>query len=199
MSELPDDWRAWRAQEDLARYDERFRRLAESGRNPHGEADLVASYGPARVLDGGCGTGRVAIELARRGIAVLGVDADPDMITAARGKAPELEWVTGDLADLDRPERFDVVVLAGNVVPYIPPERRERAVAACVAHLAPGGRLVAGFRLRKGWPTPDDHDRWCAAAGAVPEARFATWERSPYTGGDYVVAVHRRPQRAAAT
>jgi hypothetical protein len=72
-------------------------------------------------------------------------------------------------------------------------------VAACVAHLAPGGRLVAGFRLRKGWPTPDDHDRWCAAAGAVPEARFATWERSPYTGGDYVVAVHRRPQRAAAT
>jgi SAM-dependent methyltransferase len=190
MSELPGDWRAWRAQEDLDRYDERFRRLAEAGHDPHGEADLVEVYQPATVLDGGCGTGRVAIELARRGIGVLGVDADADMIAAARGKAPELEWVTADLADLDRPERFDVVVLAGNVVPYVPPERRARAVATCVAHLAPGGRLIAGFRLREGWPTPDDYDRWCAAAGAVPEDRFATWERAPYDGGDYVVAVH---------
>jgi SAM-dependent methyltransferase len=191
VSDLPDDWRAWRAQEDLQRYDERFRRLAEAGRNPHGEADLVASYAPAMVLDGGCGTGRVAIELAGRGIAVLGVDADPDMVAAARGKAPELEWVTADLADLHRPERFDVVVLAGNVVPYVPSERRARAVAACVAHLAPGGRLVAGFRLRPDWPTPDDLDRWCAAAGAAPEDRFATWERAPYAGGDYIVTVHR--------
>ncbi|HLU54959.1 MAG TPA: class I SAM-dependent methyltransferase [Pseudonocardia sp.] len=200
MSDLPDDWRAWRAQEDPARYDERFRRLAASGQNPHGEADLVASYGPASVLDGGCGTGRVAIELARRGIGVVGVDADPEMIDAARAKAPDLEWVTADLADLDRPDRFDVVVLAGNVVPYIAADRRERAVAACVAHLAPGGRLVAGFRLRPGWPTPDDYDRWCAAAGAVAEGRFATWERDPYTGGDYLVAVHRAPgQGAAAT
>jgi SAM-dependent methyltransferase len=194
MPDLPEDWRSWRAQEDLERYDERFRRLAEAGRNPHGEADLVASYAPSAVLDAGCGTGRVAIELARRGIAVLGVDADPDMIAAARAKAPELEWVTADLADLDRRERFDVVVLAGNVVPYVAPERRGRAVAACVAHLVPGGRLVAGFRLRPSWPTPDDYDGWCSAAGAVPEDRFATWGRDPYAGGDYVVAVHRRDQ-----
>ena len=199
MSDLPEDWRSWRAQEDLERYDERFRRLAEAGHNPHGEADLVASFQPATVLDAGCGTGRVAIELAGRGIAVLGVDADPDMIAAARAKAPQLGWVVADLADLDRPERFDVVVLAGNVVPYVAPERRARAVAACVAHLAPGGRLVAGFRLRPGWPTPDDYDRWCAAAGAVPEDRFAGWDRAPHTGGGYVVAVHRRAQGTAAT
>src|SRR5215218_10064597 len=194
MSGLPDDWRSWRDQEDLGRYDERFQRLADAGLNPHGEADLVASYAPATVLDGGCGTGRVAIELARRGIGVLGVDADPDMIAAARAKAPELDWVTADLADLDRPQRFDVVVLAGNVVPYVAPERRARAVAACVAHLAPGGRLVAGFRLQPGWPTPDDYDRLCAAAGALPDDRFATWERATYAGGDYVVSVHRRDQ-----
>jgi SAM-dependent methyltransferase len=199
MPDLPEDWSSWREQEDVGAYDERFRRLAEAGQNPHGEADFVASYAPATVLDAGCGTGRVAIELARRGIAVLAVDADPEMIDAARTKAPELEWVTADLADLDRRERFDVVVLAGNVVPYIPAERRARAVAACVAHLAPGGLLVAGFRLRPGWPTPDYYDRWCAAADAAPVDRFATWDRAPYDGGDYVVAVHRRDQGTAAT
>jgi SAM-dependent methyltransferase len=198
MPDLPDDWQSWREQEDLARYDERFRRLAEAGRNPHGEADLVASYGPVSVLDAGCGTGRVAIELARRGVAVLGVDADPEMIAAARRKAPDLEWVHADLADLDRPERFDLVVLAGNVVPYVAPHRRADAVAACAAHLVPGGRLVAGFALRAGWPGLDDYDRWCAAAGVVLTDRFATWERAPYGGGDYAVSVHVRPRTAPA-
>jgi SAM-dependent methyltransferase len=190
---LPDDWQSWRAQVDLAAYEERFRQLAAAGRDPHGEADLVASYGPSAVLDAGCGTGRVAIELARRGIAVLGVDADPDMIALAREKAPEQEWLVADLADLERPERFDVVVLAGNVVPYVDEGRRARAVAACVAHLRPGGLLVAGFTLRPGWPGLADYDRWCAAAAAEPQECFASWERAPYAGGDYAVRVHRRP------
>ena len=187
---LPDDWSQWRDRVDLDSYDERWARMAEAGRNPHGEADLVWSYRPASVLDGGSGTGRVGIELARRGAAVLGVDADPDMTAAARAKAPELTWLTADLADLDRPERFDVVVLAGNVVPYA--GRRAELVAACVRHLAPGGRLVAGFQLQEGWPTLADYDGWCAAAGLEPEDRFATWDRDAYAGGPYAVSVHRR-------
>ena len=189
---LPDDWSQWRDAVDLDDYDERWARMAAAGENPHGEADLVAGYRPASVLDGGCGTGRVGIELARRGIAVLGVDADPDMISAARVKAPDLEWLAVDLADLDRPERFDVVVLAGNVVPYVAPERRPAAVAACARHLAPGGRLIAGFQLQAGWPTLADYDGWCAAAGLSPEDRWATWDRDPYTGGAYAVSVHLR-------
>ncbi|MCX6463525.1 MAG: class I SAM-dependent methyltransferase [Pseudonocardiales bacterium] len=183
---LPADWDAWRDRVDLAAYDERWAALER----PHGEADLVASYAPRAVLDGGCGTGRVAIELARRGIAVLGVDADPDMVAAARAKAPELTWVEGDLADLDRPERFDVVVLAGNVVPYA--TRRAELVAACARHLVPGGRLVAGFQLQEGWPDLADYDGWCAAAGLEPAERFATWERDPWAGGDYAVSVSVR-------
>ena len=192
MSELPDDWSEWREQVDIARYDERWRRMSAAGENLHGEADLVASYRPASVLDGGCGTGRVGVELARRGIAVLGVDADEDMIAAARAKAPHLEWVAADLAELARPERFDVVVLAGNVVPYMTPDRRDTAVAACARHLVPGGRLVAGFQLRAGWPGLDDYDRWCADAGLEPEDRYATWQKDRYAGGDYAVSVHRR-------
>ncbi|HEY1966666.1 MAG TPA: methyltransferase domain-containing protein [Pseudonocardia sp.] len=193
MTELPEDWSRWREQVDLAGYDERFRRLAEAGQNVHGEADLVCRYRPSSVLDAGCGTGRVAIELANRGIEVLGVDADAAMIAAATAKAPRLGWRHADLATLRTDRRFDVVVLAGNVVPYVSAPDRAAAVAACAAALAHGGRLIAGFSLRPGWPTPADYDAWCAAAGLTPADRFATWEATPYTGGDYLVAVHSRP------
>lgn len=188
---LPADWSAWRGRFDVDAYDRRWARLAEAGVDPHGEAALVQAYGPRSVLDGGCGTGRVAIELARRGVEVLGVDADPDMIAAARAKAPELAWLAADLADLARAERFDVVVLAGNVVPYVADGSRAAAVGACARHLAPGGRLVAGFALRPGWPSTADYDAWCTAAGLVAEDRWATWDRMPYAGGHYVVSVHR--------
>ncbi|HNA52133.1 MAG TPA: class I SAM-dependent methyltransferase, partial [Mycobacterium sp.] len=69
-------------------YDARWRSLAAAGQNVHGEADLVEALlresGGTSVLDAGCGTGRVAIELAERGLAVTGVDADPRMLGAAR-------------------------------------------------------------------------------------------------------------------
>lgn len=132
------------------------------------------SYSPRWVLDGGCGTGRVAIELARRGLDVVGTDLDPDMIGLARAKAPELTWVHADLSELDLPTRFDAIVLAGNVIPYVASDRRHAAVAACARHLAPGGRLIAGFRLQEGWPSVAEHDRWCDSAGLALEARYAT-------------------------
>jgi SAM-dependent methyltransferase len=189
---LPPDWTAWRAGTDLDAYDRRWERLAAEGVDPHGEVALVQAYAPRAVLDAGCGTGRVAVELARRGIGVVGVDADPDMIDAARAKAPGLRWVVADLAELDLPDRFDVVVLAGNVVPYVPAARRARAVAACARHLADGGRLVAGFTLRPDWPDLPAYDGWCAAAGLRLAGRWATWDRAPYAGGDYAVSVHVR-------
>src|SRR5262249_26302220 len=98
-----------------------------------------------------------------------------------------------DLSELDLPARFDVVVLAGNVIPYVVARRRPAVVMACARHLAPGGRLIAGFQLRAGWPSVRDYDRWCAGAHLVLEARFATWNREPFTDTDtYAVSVHRR-------
>jgi SAM-dependent methyltransferase len=194
-TEVPHDWARWRDQVDLTDYDERWRRMAARGRNPHGEADLVVRYRPASVLDAGCGTGRVGIELARRGVRVVGVDADPDMIAAARSKAPELDWRHVDLSALECDERFDVVLLAGNVVPYVAAGRRADAVRRCAGALASGGRLIAGFSLCPGWPTPDDYDRWCTGAGLALQDRFATWDGAPYAGADYLVTVYRSPPR----
>lgn len=190
---LPADWSAWRDREDLDAYDGRWARIAATGGDPHGEAGFVAAFGPASVLDGGCGTGRVAIELARRGVAVLGVDGDAAMVAAARAKAPGLDWRHADLAELAEPAPFDVVVLAGNVVPYVAAGSRAAAIAACARHLAPGGRLVAGFALQAGWPTLADYDGWCAAAGLARQERYATWDRAPYAGGGYAVSVHGGP------
>jgi SAM-dependent methyltransferase len=187
---LPVDWPTWRREIDLDAYEQRWEGLAAAGIDVHGEVELVQTYAPHTVLDAGCGTGRVAIELARRGVAVVGVDGDPDMIDAAHAKAPDLCWVVADLAELALAQRFDVVLLAGNVVPYVAADRRASAVAACARHLAPGGLLVAGFALRPGWPDLGAYDGWCAAAGLDLAERWSTWDRAPYAGGDYAVSAH---------
>jgi SAM-dependent methyltransferase len=194
-----EGWRQWRGQLNPADYDERWRRLKAAGVDPHGEANFVFSYGPRSVLDGGCGTGRVAIELARRGLDVVGTDLDPDMIGIARVKAPELTWVQADLSELDLPTRFDAIVLSGNVIPYVARDRRAAAVIACARHLAAGGRLIAGFQLQPSWPTLADYDGWCENAGLDLEARYATWDRDPPTASSsYAVSVHRRRPTATA-
>jgi SAM-dependent methyltransferase len=190
----PEDWGQWRRQINPTDYDERWRWMAAAGANPHGEADFVFSYGPRSVLDAGCGTGRVAIELARRGLSVIGADLDQDMISLARAKAPELTWVQADLSKLDLPTRFDAVVLAGNVIPFVASDRRAATVIACAQHLAPSGRLIAGFQLQAGWPTVADYDAWCEDAGLILEARYATWDHQPSTNtSTFAVSVHRCP------
>ncbi len=174
-------------------YQARFDALAEAGAAVHGEADFVAALGPESVLDAGCGTGRVAIELARRGVDVVGVDVEPSMIAAARARAPDLDWLVADLAALDLGRVFDVVVMAGNVLLFTPPGTQGRVVAGCARHVHPGGVLVCGMQLDRGYDlaTYDDH---CAAAGLEPTGRWATWARAPYApGSDYAVSAHSRP------
>ncbi|HEV3495949.1 MAG TPA: class I SAM-dependent methyltransferase [Actinomycetes bacterium] len=174
-------------------YDQRWEELAAAGRNIHGEADLVESLGPRTVLDAGCGTGRVAVELARRGIDVTGVDVDAAMLDKARAKAPHLPWVVADLARLDLGRTFDIVVMAGNVMIFLAPGTEGEVVAAAASHLAPGGALVAGFSLEPGRLDLATYDRHAAAAGLELADRWATWDRQPFTaGGQYAVSVHRR-------
>lgn len=186
-------WSAATGVQRGADYDARWAALEAAGRSIHGEADFICRFAPATVLDAGCGTGRVAIELARRGIDVVGVDLDPPMLQAARAKAPHLEWVEADLCHLALGRRFDVVAMPGNVMIFVCPGTERSVVATMAAHVASGGVLVAGFQLGRGYEL-DRYDADCDAAGLALEARFATWEVDPWQpGGDYAVSVHRRP------
>jgi SAM-dependent methyltransferase len=174
-------------------YQARFDALAAKGVDVHGEAAFVLTLepAPASVLDAGCGTGRVAIELARQGIDVVGVDIDASMLAAARQGAPTIEWIEHDLATLDLDRTFDAVMMAGNVPLFTPPGTHRAVVAGCARHVAPGGALVAGFQLGRGYELAA-YDRDCEAAGLVLADRFASWDRNPFSpGGDYAVSVHR--------
>jgi SAM-dependent methyltransferase len=177
-----------------ARYDRRFEDLAASGADMHGEASFVESFDPGSVLDAGCGTGRVAIELRRRGRDVVGVDMDPGMLEAARQKAPELVWIEGDLGDttLAIGRRFDVVVMAGNVLIFVTPGTEGKVVSNMAAHLAPGGRLVAGYSLTPGGFSVERHDELAVRSGLTLEERWSTWDRQPFDRtSTYAVSVHR--------
>jgi SAM-dependent methyltransferase len=177
------------------RYDQRWEELAATGADVHGEADLVAQLlgepdGQA-VLDAGCGTGRVAIELARRGYATVGVDVDPVLLDRARAKAPTLAWYEGDLSALPAevaPGPFAAAVLAGNVMIFVAPGCEAAVLDHLAARLSPGGLVVAGFQLTGRLPW-ERYEALAAAAGLEPVARWSTWQREPFTGRDYVVAV----------
>ena len=159
----------------------------------HGEADFVCRFEPGSVLDAGCGTGRVAIELATRGIDVVGVDLDAGMLEQARAKAPELTWIEASVEDVAVGRTFDVVLTAGNVLIFVRPGSESTVVQNLARHLAPEGVLVSGFQLDRGYDL-DRYDADCSAAGLDVVDRFATWQGAPFVpGGTYAVNVHRRP------
>ncbi len=191
---MPDRWQDSDTPRGVA-YDERFARLAAAGVDVHGEAALVDSYRPAAVLDAGCGTGRVALELARRGYEVTGLDVDPVMLEQARRKAPSLRWVEGDLADptLDLGRTFDLIVMAGNVLIFVQPGSEGRVLANAARWLDPGGRLVTGYSLRPGGFGPVEHDALAGAAGLVLEDRWSAWDRVAFGNHDnYAVSIHSK-------
>ena len=173
-------------------YDARWQAMAERGENPHGEVDFLMVYEPTRVLDAGCGTGRVAVELDRRGVSVVGVDLDAAMLATAREKHPGLRWDEADLSRLELAVTFDLVVAAGNVMIFLAPGTEASTVQRLAVHLEVGGLLVSGFQLKPGRYGVAEYDEHAAAAGLELVDRFAGWDRESFAGGDYAVSVHRR-------
>ncbi len=184
-------WLAETGGERGTSYDEAFRELAAQGIDVHGEAAYVAALLPpgARVLDAGCGTGRVAVELAHRGYQVTGVDNDTSMLAVARSH-DEIRWFDADLATLELGKRFDLVVAAGNVVVFLAPGSEPGVLARLAAHLEPGGLLVSGWRTDR--LAVATYDAWARAAGLEEVARHATWQGELWTeDADWCVAVDR--------
>lgn len=181
-------------------YINRFKEMAAEGQDLDGEARFVDAMVPrgSRILDAGCGPGRVGGRLAALGHQVVGVDLDPALIAEAEIQFPGVPWLTRDLSTLDLAgeglpdgvaEPFDVIVSAGNVMTFLDPATRRDVLRQLVAHLAPGGRLVVGFGADRGY----DFDEFFANASAVglqSEVNLSTWDLRPFdANASFLVAI----------
>lgn len=181
-------------------YIERFRTMAAEGVDLGGEARLVDAMVPreSRILDAGCGPGRVGAFLHAAGHHVVGVDADPALIDAARHDHPGPDWRVADLVDLDLPalgiaEPFDAALIAGNVLAFVAPGTEPDVIASVARHLVPDGIALVGFGTDRGYVL-SDFDAHAARAGFVIEHRFATWDLRPWhDDAEFAVTVLRLP------
>ena len=98
-----------------------------------------------RTLELTCGTGRVAIPLAREGVRVVGIDTSPAMLAEARkrGAGLPIEWLEGDMRSFDLGERFGLVYIpAGSFQLLLTIEDQLAALECIRRHLAPEGRFA---------------------------------------------------------
>jgi 2-polyprenyl-3-methyl-5-hydroxy-6-metoxy-1,4-benzoquinol methylase len=196
---------------DPVTYDKAWTAMAAAGKDPHGEVAfverLLARRGLAHdarpsdislglgFLDAGCGTGRVAVELDRRGYRVEGTDVDSDMLREASAKAPHLTWTKADLASLALGRTFDVIVLSGNVILFVDPPDRALVAPSLRAHVPVGALVVQGMQLSR----TDGRrvavaqlDEWMLGAGFTLVERWSTWDEDPWNPtADYAVSVHQ--------
>jgi SAM-dependent methyltransferase len=142
------------------------------------EADLplwaeLAEAATGAVLELGCGSGRVALHLARHGHRVTAIDSDPALVEALRERAAEagldVAARVADAAGFKLDQSFALIVAPMQLVQLLDGAgARASCLSACASHLAPGGRLA--LALVDGVPTgvppapllPDvrEHDGW---------------------------------------
>lgn len=118
------------------------------------------------ILDLGCGTGRVALHLARRDHPVTGLDLDPGLVAAFASEARELpaEAVAGDARDFDLGGEFDLVMAPMQLLQlFTAAEERRRCLSCVAAHMSAGGR--AALAIVESMPEPT------AGAPPLPDTR----------------------------
>ncbi|MFT3715784.1 MAG: class I SAM-dependent methyltransferase [Gordonia sp. (in: high G+C Gram-positive bacteria)] len=180
-------------------YIERFRTMARNGDDLDGEARFIDAMVPrrARILDAGCGPGRVGAYLYGVGHQVVGVDVDPKLIAAARQDHPGPTWLVDDLAVLDlaaagEDAPFDAIVCAGNVMVFVAPGTETRVLTNLAALLKDDAPLVVGFHTDRELSL-DDFDAGAADAGLHLDLRLAGWDIRPWTPeSNWAVSVLRR-------
>ena len=124
---------------DPDRYDDEHAFVAEYGRDL---LDLLAPEPGERVLDVGCGTGRLTRQVADAGAAVVGLDASAEMVERAREAHPDLRFVRGDAREFEADRPFDAV-LSNAALHWIPEGDQPRVIDRIASAMRPGGRFVA--------------------------------------------------------
>lgn len=186
-------------------YIQRFKTMQKAGNDIYGEARLIDAMVPraSKILDAGCGPGRLGTYLHNVGHTVTGVDIDSELIAEAQRVCPEATWVCADLADLrealgESPDAelgangFDAIVCAGNVMTFLAPSTRLPVLENMRAMLSDSGRAVIGFGANRGY----DFEQFfadAAAAGLQVEQKFSTWDLRPFSqDSGFLVAVLTR-------
>lgn len=148
-------------------YDNRHGFVAQYGK---GLLEFVAPDPGQAILDLGCGTGTLTAELAARAGRVVGIDASPEMVEAAKRHFPEREFLVADALDLPFMAEFDVVF--SNAVFHWLPDH-DRLLKNIRRALKPGGRLVCEFGAKGNVGAIEDaFARACAEQGLRYESRF---------------------------
>jgi ubiquinone/menaquinone biosynthesis C-methylase UbiE len=102
------------------------------------------------LLDVGCGTGRIAFALARKDIAVIGIDTSGPMLERAQARAAregigptQIEWRQADVTELSLDERFGLAIFAYNgFMHLLEQDRQIAALKRLAVHLKAGGGLA---------------------------------------------------------
>lgn len=170
-------------------------------------AQSVATSGGARVLDAGCGTGRMSRYLSERGCSVTGLDLSPAMVAVALRDSPGLSCVVGSLLDLPYPDnQFDGVLMWYSTI-HTPPAGQARIFAEAARVLRPGGHALVGFQsgvgsrdlsahyrerghevdLERHRYLADDVSRWMADAGLCEVARLVRRSAQTHERDDQAV------------
>jgi len=167
----------------------RFDRMYADGSDLQGEVRFIDAMAPrgAAILDAGCGVGRLAAGLHDRGHNAVGVDKDPGLLAGAVERHPGVRFLESDLLTLDAatlaasgaPHRFDLIVVAGNVMVFLAPGSERDVLEGLLRLLAPGGRLVTGFATDRDY-TVAAFDADATALGLTLDHRFSTWHLDPW-------------------
>lgn len=95
------------------------------------------------VLEVGCGTGRVALQLAQEGIKVVGTDLSEEMLEIARSKNADLHWIQGDMRTFNLAATFGLIIIPGHSFQFmLTPDDQVKALETFKRHLSHDGVLV---------------------------------------------------------